>query len=40
MADFAIEGVNSVSSHFDDAVQMRVNSPQSNAIAASLGLVG
>jgi hypothetical protein len=40
MADFAIEGVNSVSGHFDDAAQMRVGSSQSNAVAASLDLVG
>ena len=29
MADFAIDGVNTVSGHFDDAAQMRISSPQS-----------
>ena len=40
MADFAVDGVNTVSGHFDDAAQMRISSPQSRAVAASLGLVG
>src|SRR5271166_829052 len=40
MANFAIDGVNTVSSHFDDAAQMRIGSPQSRAFAASLGFVG
>ena len=40
MADFAVDGVNTVSGHFDDAAQMRIGSPQSRAVAASLGLVG
>jgi hypothetical protein len=40
MADFAIERVNSVSGHFDNAAQMHVGSAQSSAVAASLDLGG
>ncbi len=40
MADFAVDGVNTVSGHFDDAAQMRIGPPHDRAVAASLGFVG
>ena len=40
MTDFAVDGMNAVSCHFDDAAQMRIGSPRRRAVAASLGLVG
>src|SRR5208282_732001 len=39
MTDFAVNGMNAISYHFDDAAQMRIGSPQRRA-AGSLGLVG
>ncbi len=39
MSDFPVDGLNTVSGHFDDAAQMRIGSPQP-AVAGSFGLVG